>query len=196
MQTFVEMLALSGVEVKLKRNEETAEVKGISFNYGEQNYTGTGIGRAYSFNGLIKKGLDYGVDTRDKNKATTNANRRDNDNDKRTETSSERLTNNDTTSITDNRESRTASNAENDGSTSASNRVDKQQSNRSAGKTATDFAERSYNKENQDTSKRTESSSGQEQNATNMADFMRNTVSANSNFQLHEAIKKHKTIKY
>ena len=52
LQTFVEMLALSGVEVKLKRNEETAEVKGISFNYGEQNYTGTGIGRAYSFNGL------------------------------------------------------------------------------------------------------------------------------------------------
>lgn len=60
LKTFIDTLALAGVDVRLKENEETGVVKGISFNYGGQKYTGSGIGSAYSFSGLIKKGLNYG----------------------------------------------------------------------------------------------------------------------------------------
>jgi hypothetical protein len=59
IEQFISDLALVGIDVNLKKNEDTGQFKGISFGFDGQNYTGSGLGRQFSFSGLIKKGLNY-----------------------------------------------------------------------------------------------------------------------------------------
>jgi hypothetical protein len=59
LEQFITELALVGIDVNLKKNVETGQVKGISFGFEGQQYTGSGLGRQFSFSGLIKKGLNY-----------------------------------------------------------------------------------------------------------------------------------------
>jgi hypothetical protein len=60
LEQFILDLAFQKIDVALKKNDATGEVKGISFNYEGQSYTGSGIGRQFSFSNLVKKGLNYG----------------------------------------------------------------------------------------------------------------------------------------
>jgi hypothetical protein len=58
LDTFVVALADYGIGVHTKKGADE-EIKGISFEYEGQVYTGSGIGRGFTFPSLVKKGLRY-----------------------------------------------------------------------------------------------------------------------------------------
>lgn len=60
LQQFIDTLAFQGIDVRFSYKKDQPDViSGISFGYEGQFYTGSGIGRGFSFNSLVKKGLRY-----------------------------------------------------------------------------------------------------------------------------------------
>jgi hypothetical protein len=90
LEQFISDLALVGIDVNLKKNDETGQLKGISFGFDGQNYTGTGLGRQFSFNNLIKKGLNY------EQQSTSNKNTNGSSNTKQADTTTANTTSTDT----------------------------------------------------------------------------------------------------
>jgi hypothetical protein len=62
LQQFIDTLASSGIDVRLSFKKDHPDIiSGISFGYEGQSYTGSGIGRGFSFPSLVKKGLQHEI---------------------------------------------------------------------------------------------------------------------------------------